>query len=160
MEGHLLAPALEPDPPQPPYVALLVSGGHTLLVEVRAWANTACWAALDDAAGEAFDKTAQQPACPAGGPHSGWRRPAGETFARPMTDRPGLDFGFSGLKPIALAAGWTSPRQDRADIARLRGGRGRYLAIKCERALAATGARALVVASVGANRHLRQPWKR
>lgn len=167
MEGHLLAPALEPDPPQPPYVALLVSGGHTLLVEVLGLGEYRLLGeTLDDAAGEAFDKTAQLLGLPyPGGPHlarlAETGRPGAFRFSRPMTDRPGLDFSFSGLKTQVLLA-WRKldqpTPQDRADIARaFEEAVVDTLAIKCERALAATGATRLVVAGgVGANRHLRQ----
>ncbi|MCK9488956.1 MAG: tRNA (adenosine(37)-N6)-threonylcarbamoyltransferase complex transferase subunit TsaD [Xanthomonadales bacterium] len=167
MEGHLLAPALEADPPQPPYVALLVSGGHTLLVQVLALGEYRLLGeTLDDAAGEAFDKTAQLLGLPyPGGPHLARLAETGEPgrfrFSRPMTDRPGLDFSFSGLKTQVLLA-WRkldapSP-QDRADVARaFEDAVVDTLAIKCERALAATGNSRLVVAGgVGANRRLRQ----
>src|SRR5205085_2051650 len=126
MEGHLLAPLLEADPPKPPFVALLVSGGHTQLVEVAAIGQYRLLGqSLDDAAGEAFDKTAKLMGLPyPGGPElarlaeSG--RPGAFRFARPMTDRPGLDFSFSGLKTQVLLAWQNSDRSDivRADIAR------------------------------------------
>jgi N6-L-threonylcarbamoyladenine synthase len=166
MEGHLLAPLLEPDPPAPPFVALLVSGGHSMLVHVagigryRLLGDT-----LDDAAGEAFDKTAKLLGLPyPGGPalaalaeqgHAGAFR-----FARPMTDRPGLDFSFSGLKTQVLLAWRNSDHSEtaRADIARgFEDAVVETLTVKCRRALAASGARTLVVAGgVGANRRLRE----
>jgi N6-L-threonylcarbamoyladenine synthase len=166
MEGHLLAPGLEDDPPEPPYVALLVSGGHTMLVEVRGLGDYRLLGeTMDDAAGEAFDKTAKLLGLPyPGGPNlaklaeSG--RPDCFRFARPMTDRPGLDFSFSGLKTQVLLA-WRKQDPDdpqaRADIARaFEDAVVDTLAIKCERALEATGAKTLVVAGgVGANRRLR-----
>jgi N6-L-threonylcarbamoyladenine synthase len=165
MEGHLLAPLLEPEPPEPPFVALLVSGGHTQLVEVAAVGNYKLLGqSLDDAAGEAFDKTAKLMGLPyPGGPElariaeSG--RPGAYKFSRPMTDRPGLDFSFSGLKTQVLLAWTASDRseQTRADIARgFEDAVVDTLAIKCERALQATGDRSLVVAGgVGANLRLR-----
>src|SRR5205085_253164 len=103
MEGHLLAPLLEPDPPKPPFVALLVSGGHTQLVEVAAVGRYRLLGqSLDDAAGEAFDKTAKLMGLPyPGGPELAKLAEQGRAgawrFSRPMTDRPGLDFSFSGL---------------------------------------------------------------
>jgi len=166
MEGHLLAPALEADPPEPPYVALLVSGGHSLLVEVRGLGDYRLLGeTLDDAAGEAFDKTAKLLGLPyPGGPHLARLATSGNPerfrFARPMTDRPGLEFSFSGLKTQVLLAWQKAGVQDeqtRADIARgFEDAVVETLAIKCARALEATGARTLVVAGgVGANRRLR-----
>jgi N6-L-threonylcarbamoyladenine synthase len=165
MEGHLLAPLLEADPPEPPFVALLVSGGHSQLVEVEAVGRYRLLGeTLDDAAGEAFDKTAKLMGLPyPGGPHLARLAEEGRagafTFSRPMTDRPGLDFSFSGLKTQVLLAWQNSDRSDatRADIARgFQDAVVDTLAIKCERALAATGHRTLIIAGgVGANRHLR-----
>jgi N6-L-threonylcarbamoyladenine synthase len=166
MEGHLLAPALEPEHPEPPYVALLVSGGHSMLVDVRGLGDYRLLGeTLDDAAGEAFDKTAKLLGLPyPGGPHLARLAESGEPgrfrFARPMTDRPGLDFSFSGLKTQVLLAWQKQPVQDeqtRADVARaFEDAVVETLAIKCARALDATGATALVVAGgVGANRRLR-----
>jgi N6-L-threonylcarbamoyladenine synthase len=165
MEGHLLAPLLEPDPPAPPFVALLVSGGHTQLVEVAAVGRYRLLGqSLDDAAGEAFDKTAKLMGLPyPGGPElariAEAGRPGAYRFSRPMTDRPGLDFSFSGLKTQVLLAWKDSDQtgQTRADIARaFEDAVVDTLAIKCERALEHTGDRALVVAGgVGANRRLR-----
>jgi N6-L-threonylcarbamoyladenine synthase len=166
MEGHLLAPLLEPDPPAPPFVALLVSGGHSMLVEVAA---IGCYRllgdTLDDAAGEAFDKTAKLMGLPyPGGPHlakiAQQGNPEAFRFARPMTDRPGLDMSFSGLKTQVLMA-WQKSDQSgeaRADIARgFEEAIVDTLTIKCRRALAAAGAKRLVVAGgVGANRRLRE----
>ena len=166
MEGHLLAPLLEADPPQPPFVALLVSGGHSQLVEVEAIGRYRLLGeTLDDAAGEAFDKTAKLMGLPyPGGPHLARIAEQGRSdrykFSRPMTDRPGLDFSFSGLKTQVLLAWQQSDRseQTRADIARgFQDAVVDTLAIKCERALAATGHRTLIIAGgVGANRHLRE----
>jgi N6-L-threonylcarbamoyladenine synthase len=165
MEGHLLAPLLEADPPEPPFVALLVSGGHSMLIEVEAIGRYRLLGdTLDDAAGEAFDKTAKlmdlpYPGGPALAKLAEEGRPGAFRFARPMTDRPGLDFSFSGLKTQVLLAWQASDRSDatRADIARaFEDAIVETLAIKCRRALAATGARSLVVAGgVGANRRLR-----
>ena len=166
MEGHLLAPALEDEHPEPPYVALLVSGGHSMLIEVRGLGDYRLLGeTLDDAAGEAFDKTAKLLGLPyPGGPHLARLAQDGTPgrfrFARPMTDRPGLDFSFSGLKTQVLLA-WRKQDPDdtqaRADIARgFEDAVVDTLAIKCGRALDATGARALVVAGgVGANVRLR-----
>ena len=165
MEGHLLAPMLEADPPEPPYVALLVSGGHSMLIEVTAIGRYRLLGdTLDDAAGEAFDKTAKLMGLPyPGGPALARLAETGTAgrfrFARPMTDRPGLDFSFSGLKTQALLAWQASAGDDqaRADLARgFEEAVVDTLAIKCRRALAATGVRRLVIAGgVGANRRLR-----
>jgi N6-L-threonylcarbamoyladenine synthase len=166
MEGHLLAPLLEDDPPQPPFVALLVSGGHSMLVEVAAIGQYRILGdTLDDAAGEAFDKTAKLMGLPyPGGPAlaalAQQGRPGGFRFSRPMTDRPGLDFSFSGLKTQVLLAWQQSDRgeQTRADIARaFEEAIVDTLLIKCRRALAQTGTHRLVIAGgVGANRRLRE----
>jgi N6-L-threonylcarbamoyladenine synthase len=145
MEGHLLAPLLEDDPPQPPFVALLVSGGHSMLVEVKAIGQyTILGDTLDDAAGEAFDKTAKLMGLPyPGGPAlaklAEQGRPGAFRFSRPMTDRPGLDFSFSGLKTQVLLAWQASDHSDqtRADIARgFEEAIVDTLIIKCRRALA------------------------
>ena len=165
MEGHLLAPLLEPDPPAPPFVALLVSGGHTQLVAVEAIGRYRLLGeTLDDAAGEAFDKTAKMMGLPyPGGPElarlAQTGRPGAYKFSRPMTDRPGLDFSFSGLKTQVLLA-WQASDQSgatRADIARgFEDAVIETLAIKCERALKQSGIPTLVVAGgVGANVQLR-----
>jgi N6-L-threonylcarbamoyladenine synthase len=166
MEGHLLAPLLEADPPEPPFVALLVSGGHSMLIEVEAIGRYKLLGdTLDDAAGEAFDKTAKlmdlpYPGGPALAKLAEQGRPGTFRFARPMTDRPGLDFSFSGLKTQVLLAWQASDRSDqtKADVARaFEDAIVETLAIKCRRALAATGARSLVVAGgVGANKLLRE----
>ncbi|WP_394538608.1 tRNA (adenosine(37)-N6)-threonylcarbamoyltransferase complex transferase subunit TsaD [Lysobacter enzymogenes] len=168
MEGHLLAPLMEDDPlgrPEPPFVALLVSGGHTQLVAVeRIGQYRLLGETLDDAAGEAFDKTAKLMGLPyPGGPQLAAQAelgtPGAFKFARPMTDRPGLDFSFSGLKTQVLLAWKNSDKSDktRADIARgFEDAVVDTLAIKCERALDAAGCDTLVVAGgVGANKRLR-----
>ncbi|HVR80820.1 MAG TPA: tRNA (adenosine(37)-N6)-threonylcarbamoyltransferase complex transferase subunit TsaD [Luteimonas sp.] len=165
MEGHLLAPLMEDDPPAAPFVALLVSGGHTQLVAVEAIGRYRLLGeTLDDAAGEAFDKTAKMMGLPyPGGPQlaalAEQGRPGAYKFSRPMTDRPGLDFSFSGLKTQVMLAWRGSDQSDatRADIARgFEDAVVDTLAIKCERALDAAGCDILVVAGgVGANRRLR-----
>lgn len=165
MEAHLLAPMLEADAPEPPFVALLVSGGHTQLVAVAAPGSYRMLGeTVDDAAGEAFDKTAQllglgYPGGPALARAAETGRADAYRFPRPMTDRPGLDFSFSGLKTAARLALEKSDRgqQARADIARaFEDAVADTLAVKCERALAATAIQRLVVAGgVGANERLR-----
>ncbi len=165
MEGHLLAPMLETPAPEFPFIALLVSGGHTLLVQVDGiGAYHILGDTLDDAAGEAFDKTAKllgldYPGGPQLAKLATQGNPKRFRFPRPMTDRPGLDFSFSGLKTFALttcqAAGGDD--QTRADIARaFEDAVVDTLVIKCRRALEQTGGRRLVVAGgVGANQSLR-----
>ena len=166
MEGHLLAPLLEDDAAKPPFVALLVSGGHTQLVDVKALGDYRLLGeTLDDAAGEAFDKTAKLMGLPyPGGPQLAALAEVGTPgrfkFSRPMTDRPGLDFSFSGLKTQVLLAWKASDQseQTRADIARgFEDAVVDTLAIKCERALDAAGCNTLIVAGgVGANKRLRE----
>lgn len=165
MEGHLLAPLLEPDPPEPPFVALLVSGGHSMLVEVAAIGRYRLLGdTLDDAAGEAFDKTAKLMGLGyPGGPALAKLAESGISgkfkFSRPMTDRPGLDFSFSGLKTQVLLAYQANAHDPaaKADIARaFEDAIVDTLVIKCRRALKATGSKRLVIAGgVGANRTLR-----
>ncbi|OOF22322.1 tRNA (adenosine(37)-N6)-threonylcarbamoyltransferase complex transferase subunit TsaD [Salinivibrio proteolyticus] len=165
MEGHLLAPMLEDTPPPFPFVALLVSGGHTLLVEVKGIGEYRILGeSIDDAAGEAFDKTAKLMNLDyPGGPLLSKLAENGThgrfTFPRPMTDRPGLDFSFSGLKTFAantIAANDNDP-QTRADIAyAFQDAVVDTLTIKCKRALEQCGMNRLVVAGgVSANRYLR-----
>jgi N6-L-threonylcarbamoyladenine synthase len=166
MEAHLLAPMLEPDPPAFPFVALLVSGGHTQLVEVHGVGRYHMLGeSLDDAAGEAFDKTAKllglaYPGGPALARLAERGDPGRFTFPRPMTAQPGLDFSFSGLKTHALHTLRSSEGDDqtRADIARaFEDAVVDTVVIKCRRALAQTGHPRLVIAGgVGANRRLRQ----
>jgi len=165
MEAHLLAPMLEPEPPGFPFVALLVSGGHTQLVAVEGIGRYRMLGdTVDDAAGEAFDKTAQLLGLGyPGGPEIARAATAGRAdayrFPRPMTDRPGLDFSFSGLKTAArhALAGSDGGDRVRADIARgFEAAVVETLAIKCRRALEQTGMARLVVAGgVGANERLR-----
>ena len=164
MEGHLLAPLLEPDPPPFPFVALLVSGGHTQLVRVDGVGRYALLGeSLDDAAGEAFDKTAKLLGLGyPGGPELARLAEQGDPqrfrFPRPMTDRPGLDFSFSGLKTFALTTLQDEGMVARADIARaFEDAVVDTLVIKCRRALRHTGLERLVVAGgVSANRRLRE----
>lgn len=166
MEGHLLAPMLEPKPPEFPFLALLVSGGHTLLADVKRVGEYAILGeSLDDAAGEAFDKTAKIlglgfPGGPAIAKAAAGGSAGRLTFPRPMTDRPGLDFSFSGLKTFALTTLKKGAVDDRrvADIAyAFQDAVVDTLVIKCRRALEETGHRRLVVAGgVGANQLLRE----
>jgi N6-L-threonylcarbamoyladenine synthase len=170
MEGHLLAPLLEEPAPAFPFVALLVSGGHTQLVEVAAVGRYRLLGeSVDDAAGEAFDKTAKILDLPyPGGPALAKLAEQGErgryVFPRPMTDRPGLDFSFSGLKTFALntvrteLASRVDAEQARADIARaFEDAVVETLVIKCRRAVEAAGVDRLVLAGgVSANRRLRE----
>ena len=166
MEGHLLAPMLEDDPPDFPFVALLVSGGHTQLVRVDGIGRyTLLGDTLDDAAGEAFDKTAKllglgYPGGPALARLAEEGNPTRFNFPRPMTNRPGLDFSFSGLKTFALTTlkEQAKDEQVRADIARaFETAVVETLVIKCRRALRYTGLRRLVVAGgVSANHRLRE----
>jgi N6-L-threonylcarbamoyladenine synthase len=165
MEGHLLAPLLEQDPPEAPFVTLLVSGGHSMLVDVEGIGRyRVIGDTLDDAAGEAFDKTAKLLGLPyPGGPElarlAEQGDPARFRFARPMTDRPGLDFSFSGLKTQALLTiRDQAGADDRADVAAgFQEAITETLRIKCRRALEQTGRERLVVAGgVGANRRLRE----
>ena len=165
MEGHLLAPLLEPGGPQPPFLALLVSGGHTLLVSVAGFGRyEIIGESLDDAAGEAFDKVAKMldlgyPGGPAVEALARQGDPSRYRFPRPMTDRPGLDMSFSGLKTHVvntLRAAEPSPALH-ADIARgFSDAVVDTFAIKIRRALQQTGMKKLVVAGgVSANQALR-----
>ncbi|NKI72957.1 tRNA (adenosine(37)-N6)-threonylcarbamoyltransferase complex transferase subunit TsaD [Dickeya sp. CFBP 2040] len=166
MEGHLLAPMLEDNPPAFPFVALLVSGGHTQLISVTGIGEYRLLGeSIDDAAGEAFDKTAKLLGLDyPGGPLLSKMAQNGNVgrfvFPRPMTDRPGLDFSFSGLKTFAantIRENGNDP-QTQADIARaFEDAVVDTLAIKCRRALDETGFSRLVMAGgVSANRTLRQ----
>jgi len=162
MEGHLLAPMLEAEPPQFPFVALLVSGGHTQLVRVDGIGEYQLLGeSIDDAAGEAFDKTAKMlglgyPGGPALAALAEQGDPARFRFPRPMTDRPGLEFSFSGLKTFALNTFHQHP-EAKADIARaFEDAAVDTLSIKCRRALQETGLSRLVIAGgVSANKRLR-----
>jgi N6-L-threonylcarbamoyladenine synthase len=168
MEGHLLAPMLEENPPAFPFVALLISGGHTLLVKVEGIGHYQLLGeSLDDAAGEAFDKTAKMLGLGyPGGPKLSALAEHGTPqikFPRPMTDRPGLDFSFSGLKTFTLNTFNASEldlnktEQNKADIAAgFQQAVAETLSIKCKRALQQTGLKRLVVAGgVSANQQIR-----
>ena len=171
MEGHLLAPMLEDAPPSFPFLALLVSGGHTQLMQVDALGEYRLLGeSLDDAAGEAFDKAAKMLglAYP-GGPLIAKRAESGTAgrfkFPRPMTDRPGLDMSFSGLKTFTLNTTEKLKQQpnglseqDIDDVAlAFQQAVVDTLAIKCRRALQQSGMKTLVIAGgVSANRMLRQ----
>jgi N6-L-threonylcarbamoyladenine synthase len=164
MEGHLLSPMLEANPPAYPFIALLISGGHTLLVKVtRIGHYQILGESLDDAAGEAFDKTAKMLGLDyPGGPMLSKLAAQGVDnfkFPRPMTDRPGLDFSFSGLKTFTLNKlnATAKTNQDKADIAyAFQDAVAETLSIKCKRALEATQIKSLVVAGgVSANQHIR-----
>ena len=165
LEGHLLAPLLEDPAPDFPFLALLVSGGHTQLVDVSGLGRYRILGeTLDDAAGEAFDKTAKMLGLPYPGGAAlaalADKGVAGRfVFPRPMLDRPGLEFSFSGLKTAALVAlrGRVISDGLKADVARgFQEAVVDTLAEKARRALRATGYRRLVVAGgVGANRKLR-----
>ncbi len=175
MEGHMLAPMLDERKPEFPFVALLVSGGHSQLVEVEAVGHYRLLGeSIDDAAGEAFDKTAKLLGLPyPGGPELARLAEQGNperfSFPRPMTDRPGLDFSFSGLKTFALNTMQQElapelnlepeiAQQTRADIARaFEDAVVDTMVIKCRRAVRETNCQTLVLAGgVAANRHLRQ----
>jgi N6-L-threonylcarbamoyladenine synthase len=170
MEGHLLAPMLEDDKPEYPFIALLVSGGHTQLVKVDGIGlYRQLGESVDDAAGEAFDKVAKMLGLPyPGGPHVARLAERGNPdrfkFPRPMVNRPGLDFSFSGLKTFTLntleAEGGRDAvdEQTRADVAwAFQDAVIATLVIKCRRALKQEGLKTLVIAGgVSANRELRQ----
>lgn len=170
MEAHLLAPMLEENAPEFPFLALLVSGGHTQLVQVnRPDDYVMLGESLDDAAGEAFDKTAKLLGLGyPGGPALSALAEKGKSgrfhFPRPMTDRPGLDFSFSGLKTHALNIinAESNNEQTRADIARaFIDAVVDTLVIKCRRAMEETGLNILVAAGgVSANKQLRQGLKK
>ena len=169
MEGHLLAPMLEEESPRFPFVALLVSGGHTLLANVKGIGQYELLGqSLDDAAGEAFDKTAKLLGLGyPGGPALAAMAEKGQhgvfKFPRPMVDRPGLDFSFSGLKTFALntmqsvAKQGEIDQQTKADIClAFEEAVVDTLKIKCRRALEQVNCESLVIAGgVGANRRLR-----
>lgn len=163
MEGHLLAPLLETNKPSFPFVALLVSGGHTLLVEVlRIGGYKILGESLDDAVGEGFDKTAKILSLGyPGGPALANLAKKGDknrfTFPKPMTDRPGLDFSFSGLKTYARNTFIDFPNE-KANIAKaFEVAATETLTIKCKRAIKQTGFKTLVVSGgVSANISLRE----
>jgi N6-L-threonylcarbamoyladenine synthase len=166
MEGHLLAPLLEASAPDFPFIALLVSGGHTMLVEVRSIGDyRVLGETLDDAAGEAFDKTAKLLGLGyPGGPVLAKAAQAGDadkfSFPRPMTDRPGLEFSFSGLKTHTRKL-WRDHSQEENAQADIAAGFQQAvvdtLVIKCRRAMQQTRSNHLVIAGgVGANLRLRE----
>ncbi|MCW9056483.1 MAG: tRNA (adenosine(37)-N6)-threonylcarbamoyltransferase complex transferase subunit TsaD [Gammaproteobacteria bacterium] len=170
MEGHLLAPMLESPAPAFPFIALLVSGGHTLLAEVQGVGQYQILGeSVDDAAGEAFDKTAKLLGLGyPGGPVLAKLAEQGEMnqykFPRPMTDRPGLDFSFSGLKTFTLNTYQQALKGEVGDQQQLKANIARAfeeavvdtLRIKCQRAVKQTGIKTLVIAGgVGANIRLR-----
>lgn len=170
MEGHLLAPMLEEVPPEFPFVALLISGGHTQLVKVDGVGQYELLGeSIDDAAGEAFDKTGKllgldYPAGVAVSKLAEQGTPNRFVFPRPMTDRPGLDFSFSGLKTFAantinanLDENGKLDEQTRCDIAHaFQQAVVDTIIIKCKRALQQTGYKRLVMAGgVSANKQLR-----
>jgi N6-L-threonylcarbamoyladenine synthase len=165
MEGHLLAPMLDEPAPEFPFVALLVSGGHSMLVSVKGIGHYEILGeSVDDAAGEAFDKTAKLLGLEyPGGPLLAKLADSGEAghykFPRPMTDRPGLDFSFSGLKTFAANTirAANDDAQTRANIAyAFQEAVVDTLVIKCRRALKQTGLKRLVIAGgVSANKNLR-----
>lgn len=173
MEGHLLAPMLEESAPDFPFVALLVSGGHTLLAEVQGIGQYKILGeSLDDAAGEAFDKTAKMlglgyPGGPILAKMAENGSAEGYQFPRPMIDRPGLDFSFSGLKTFTLTT-WQKEQQQGHDDEQTKANICRAfeeavvdtLMLKCRRAVQQTGIKTLVVAGgVGANQRLRASLK-
>ena len=166
LEAHLLAPMLEDNKPQFPFLALLVSGGHTQLIDVKAVGQYRLLGETrDDAVGEAFDKTAKllglgYPGGPALAKLAEIGKKGRFSFPRPMTNRPGLDFSFSGLKTFALNTlqSLEPSEQDKADIAyAFEEAAVKTLSIKCQRALQETGHQQLVVAGgVSANTRLRE----
>lgn len=170
MEGHLLSPMLEDEKPEFPFLALLVSGGHTLIADVRRLGDyTILGESLDDAVGEAFDKTAKLLGLGyPGGPAISRRARKGKSgvfkFPRPMTNRPGLDFSFSGLKTAVATAVEGRPLDDQlvADVAlAFQEAAVATLVIKCRRAVQQSGRNQLVVAGgVSANEHLRESMKK
>lgn len=170
MEGHLLAPMLAEEQPEYPFVALLVSGGHTQLIRVDGIGRYKMLGeSLDDAAGEAFDKAAKMldlgyP----GGPLIAKLAEQGDVkrfnFPRPMVNKPGLDFSFSGLKTFTLntiaaeSENGELDEQTKADVAcAFQQAVVETLSIKCRRALKQEGLGTLVIAGgVSANRSLRE----
>lgn len=166
MEGHLLAPMLEDNPPVFPFIGLLVSGGHTLLVAVEGFGEyTILGESLDDAAGEAFDKIAKllglgYPGGPLLAALAAKGKPKRFQFPRPLVDKPGLHFSFSGLKTFTLNTWQATEKseQDKADIAwEFQEAVVDTLYLRCKKAIKTTGVNRLVVAGgVGANVRLRE----
>ena len=166
MEGHLLAPMLEDPSPEFPFIALLISGGHTQLIEVQGIGEYSLLGeSVDDAVGEAFDKTAKllnlgYPGGPALSALATKGTPNVHKFPRPMTNRPGLDFSFSGLKTFAAntIAASDGSEQSHADIAHaFQEAVADTLAIKCKRAMQQTGIKTLIASGgVSANTRIRE----
>jgi N6-L-threonylcarbamoyladenine synthase len=167
MEGHMLAAMLADPAPDYPFVALLVSGGHTQLMACHEPHHYELLGeSQDDAAGEAFDKVAKMLGLPyPGGPSIAECAKTGDphrfTFPRPMTNKPGLNFSFSGLKTFTLntiQGLGTITEQDKSDIATaFQTAVVETIRIKCERALAASSLDTLVIAGgVSANLELRE----
>ncbi|MGD2005959.1 MAG: tRNA (adenosine(37)-N6)-threonylcarbamoyltransferase complex transferase subunit TsaD [Pseudomonadales bacterium] len=170
LEGHILAPMLAPEPPEFPFVALLVSGGHSQFIEVLGVGQyRLLGGTIDDATGEAFDKVAKLLDLPyPGGPHLAKLAEQGDpkrfAFTRPMVDRPGIDLSFSGLKTQALvqakalAIDGQVEGQDACDLAAsFEHTVAETLFIKCARALKETGLNRIVLAGgVAANQTLRK----
>lgn len=165
LEAHILAAQMETPSLQFPFIALLVSGGHCQLIEVKALGQYILLGdTLDDAVGEAFDKTAKlmgiaYPGGPVLAKLADTCQQTSYRFPRPMTDRPGLDFSFSGLKTAALMAWNASSRDEHAQLEIAKAFQDAVietLLIKCQRAVTQTGCNKLVVAGgVGANLSLR-----
>ena len=168
LEGHLLSPFLSQDPPEFAFVALLVSGGHTQLMRVdRVGSYQVLGETIDDAAGEAFDKSAKLLGLPyPGGPHLARLAQGGDPQAfklpRPLLHSGDLDFSFSGLKTAVLTQarklGEPMGEQARADLAAsTQAAIVEVLVKKSLKALDQTGLKRLVVAGgVGANTLLRE----
>ena len=167
MEGHLLAANLSSKPPSHPFVALLVSGGHTQLMRCEDYGNYKLLGeSVDDAAGEAFDKVAKMLGLGyPGGPEIAKAAREGNssrfTFPRPMTNKPGLNFSFSGLKTFVLNTINDLNQLNQQDIADVACAFEHAVVdtirIKCERAMEQTGLDSLVIAGgVSANQHLRK----
>lgn len=165
LEGHLLAPFLETETPSFPYLALLVSGGHSMLVDVLDIGKyEVLGETLDDAAGEAFDKVAKMLGLPyPGGPEISKLALSGDPTAfkltRPMINRPGLEMSFSGLKTQVRNL-WEASPQTNTDQANMAASFEmticQTLALKCQRALKQTGRNQMVLTGgVSANRQLR-----
>ena len=169
MEGHLLAPMLEIPSPTFPFIALLISGGHTILVEVKALGEYRILGeSVDDAVGEAFDKTAKllglgYPGGPALSALAEQGSLSDFKFPRPMINRPGLNFSFSGLKTSVSTAWEHSDRSEttKANIAyAFEEAIVSTLEIKCRRAIEETGLKTLVISGgVSANKRLRRQFK-
>lgn len=166
IEGHLLSPMLEKHPPSFPFIALLISGGHTMLVNAQGFGDYHILGeSMDDAAGEAFDKTAKLLGLGyPGGAALSELADSGDKdrfhFPRPMANQPNLNFSFSGLKTFAVNTyrQQGNEQQTKADIARaFVDAVVDTLIIKCKRALQQTGIKTLTVSGgVGANKQLRE----